>query len=200
MKNKKLSPIILGILIVITILLFQDKTEMSFYKHRECFVSNASVGCEAKEMALTINYQEDPTFRDTGSCQAFMEWRGCQPENCYYYDTATCDGLTINEMVDNHCDTDEECVERFENTGYRCFKDHILNGGRCYFEGNHLPAGYAVRTDAPKEETLAVEPGFNLGDWARDNETPFMILATLLLAWLLLGMFSGDHNPRKILK
>lgn len=181
-KNKNIW--IIAIIIIIAFFIFKGQDELSFYKHRECFVSEKLMGCEAEGGAKTIDF-------DQISCTSFMDSRGCQPENCYYYGDAVCGiGYSIKDMVDNSCETDKDCLNKFQNTGYVCSKNADYES-YCKFEGNHREDSFAERTDI-----LAFG---NFNEWYEKNSTIFMILGAIVMIWFLIFIFSEEH-PGHILK
>jgi len=189
--NNKNKVWIAGIILVLALIYFGANDEMSFYKHRECFVSDELMGCEAEGTAITVD--------KTDQCVTFMSDNGCQPENCYYYGDAECGvSYSVNDMVDQSCYTDEECVERFEHTGYWCFKDHLspldtnsVQIGFCKFEGNHLPKGSVYRIFGLED--------FSFDEFAENNKTIFMIIGAIFMVWFLVFIFS-EEKPKFILR
>lgn len=185
MPKKKLDPLIIGIILVLAIVLFKGQDEMSFYQNRECFVSETQMGCEALYGAETINLNDN--------CVEFMESKGCQPENCMYYGDAVCGKeYSENDMVRQECTTTQECIDRFQNTGYWCYNDDPANDvGFCKFEGNHWPEGKAVKTFAFGD--------FSFNEWVEKNSAIFVILGAIVLIWLLIFIFT-EERPKFILK
>jgi len=182
--NKKIWIIIL---IAIALFYFGSNDQMSFYHHRECFVSETQMGCEAGGMAITLP--------KTNTCVDFMMDNGCQPENCQYYGNAVC-GVVYSEkdMIGQECYTDKECVDKFQHTGYWCFKDHLSpldkNSnpiGFCKFEGNHLPKDSVFKTFGFED--------FNFDEFAEENKTLFAILGGIFLVWFLIFTFSSEERP-----
>lgn len=157
MKLKKEQKTLLAIAsVIVVVYLFSNPTNnemMTFYDHKECLVyGDYMIGCEASGTTYTTYMQNYDNYGGHGSCTAFLNAYGCKPENCNYIEGGECDGITEEDTLSRECTSDEECIQRFGNTAYRCAINPLKDKRECVFQGNHMPSDEIEIYGLDKEE------------------------------------------------